>query len=245
VSEIEQALIALGRELDLPAPRDLAPLVLERLRPQPRRRRRRSWAVAVAVGVLAALAATFAIPQARSAFLRVLHLGSERIQLVDELPPVTPAVDLESALGLRVSLADARKMARPALLELDDPPDRVYVDASGTVWSLYGTPDRVRLLVAQSSELTLDRPVAVEKLVGPGTHVEDVSVDGSPGLFLTGAPHVVILVDRLGNPMAETARLARDVLVWSTGRVTYRLEGDFNRAEAVKIARSLRVRPRD
>jgi len=239
VTELERALVTLGRDLDVPQTPDVAPAVLARLERRPQRRPPR-LRVVVALAVLAALTATLAIPEARSALLRILHIGAERIELVDELPEVAVQHDLEFVLGERVTLEEARRRAGFALRELDEPPDRVYLGDRGTVWFLYGTPERVRLLVAQTSQLRLDAPLVLKKLAGPQTQVVEVEVDGSAGFFLDGEPHLVLLLDENGQVVEESARLSRNVLVWDGGGVTYRLEGDFDRDEALRFARSLR-----
>ncbi|HEY6055886.1 MAG TPA: hypothetical protein VIU86_18290, partial [Gaiellaceae bacterium] len=79
MSELEQALVALGRELALPPAPDLAAAVGGRLE---RRRRLRPWLV-VALALLAALAVAFAVPQARSAILRFFHIRGAQVTLVD------------------------------------------------------------------------------------------------------------------------------------------------------------------
>ena len=239
MTELERTLIALGLEIEVSAAPDLAPAVLALIEPQPIPRPRRRWAVVVAFAVLATLAATFAIPEARSALLRILHIGAERIELVDELPEVTLQHDLEFVLGERVTPEEARRRAAFDLRELDEPPDRVYLGDRGTVWFLYGTPERVRLLIAQTSRLRLGTDLIFKKLVGSQTRIEPVEVDGSPGFFLDGEPHLVLLLDENGQVVEESARLARNVLVWESGGVTYRLEGDFGKEKALRLARSL------
>jgi hypothetical protein len=196
------------------------------------------WALAVALAALVSLLAAAAIPDARSALLRFLHLGGARIELVDELPTVA-TTDLEGALGERVTLEEARERGGFALRELDHQPDRVYLGPRGTVWFLYGTPTHVRLLVAQTPRSTVD-PIFTRKIAGADTHVEQVEVDGSPGALLMGAPHVVLLVDERGRIVEESARLARDVLLWDDNGIVYRLEGDFEKEEAIELAGSLR-----
>jgi len=242
VNELERALSALGPEIAVPEGPDLVPAVFARI--QPRRERRpqpRRWVLAVALVVLAVLGATLAIPDARSALFRILHIGGERIEFVDDLPavPPSPAVDLEFALGERVSLQEARSRAAFDLRELDDAPDRVYVGERGTVWFLYGTPERVRLLVAQTPLVFVDETLILKKLAGPDTRVEQVVVDGSTGYLLSGEPHLVLLLDANGEVIEESARLARNVLVWESGGVAYRLEGDFGKEDALRLARML------
>lgn len=243
MSELEQALHLLGRELEVPETPDLTDGVRSRLEPRRARaisRTRRRWALAVAVAVIALLGAVLAIPDARSAFLRVLHVGGERIEIVDELPEVPLADGLESTLGERVSLEQARARSGFALRELEPTPDRVYLGERGTVWFLYGSPEDVRLLVAQTPLLAVDEPELVKKLAHGGARVEPVRVDGARGVFLSGEPHFLFLIDQRGDVVEASARLAEDVLVWDEGGVAYRLEGDFDLARALELARALR-----
>lgn len=239
MNELERALTALSPEIAVPEAPDLVPAVLARI--QPRRERRpqpRRWVLAVALVVLALLGATLAIPDARSALFRILHIGGERIEFVDELPavPPSPAVDLDVVLGQRVTLEEARREAGFDLRELEETPDRVYLGDRGTVWFLYGTPERVRLLVAQTPLLLVDEQLILKKLAGPDTRVEQVVVDGSTGYFLSGALHLVLLLDANGDVVEESARLAKNVLVWESGGVAYRLEGDFGKEDALRLA---------
>lgn len=244
MNELERALTALGGEIAVPEGPDLAPAVLARIQP-----RRRAWApprrvvLAFALVVLATLGATLAIPDARSALLRILHIGGERIEFVDDLPAVPPApeeLDLDFALGERVSLQEARSRAGFDLRELEQAPDRVYIGDRGTVWFLYGTSDRIRLLVAQTPLVSVDDTLILKKLAGPDTKVEQVRVDGSPGYLLSGEPHLVLLLDASGDVIEESVRLAKSVLVWESGGVAYRLEGDFDKEGALRLAGDLR-----
>jgi len=245
MSELERTLTELGRELAVPAAPDLVTAVLVRIeRREVERSRPRRWALALAILVITALAATLAIPDARSAFFRVLHIGGEQIELVAELPPVAPQpaeIDLDLALGTRATLEQARREAGFDLHELDTEPDRVYLGGRDTVWFLYGTPQNVRLLIAQTPRVTIDEPFILKKLVASGTPVEELSIGGVRGFYLGGkAPHLVLLLDESGDAVEETARLARNVLVWEANGVAYRLEGQFSRDEALTLASSLR-----
>lgn len=242
MSELEQALVALGRELVVPETPDLAPRVLAALE-RPARPSRIRLAVVCAAVLVAVLLAALAIPDARSALARFFHIGAARIEVVDELPavePQPPELDLELALGDRVSLAEARRRAGYDLLELEEEPDRVYLGPRNSVWFLYGQPDAVRLLVAQTPRLSVDEDFIFKKLAAAGTTVEQVSVRGKPAYFLSGEPHEVFLVDEYDLPVLETLRLARNTLLWEEDGRTLRLEGDFSRDEAVELAESLR-----
>jgi hypothetical protein len=244
MTELELALQRLGQELEVPEAPDLVLAVHERLEPRGRQARaRRRWVLAVAVAALAILGATLAIPDARSAFLRVLSIGGERVEIVDELPEVEVAGGLESMLGERVTLEQAREASDFGLRTLDEAPDRVYLGERGTVWFLHGTPDDVRLLVAQTPLLAVDEPALRKKVLDGGTRVESVRVNGAEGLFLSGESHFLFLVDEHGNAVESSARLAEDVLIWDDGGVAYRLEGDLELARALELARSLSPSP--
>jgi hypothetical protein len=241
MSELERALRDLGRELAVPDAPDLVQAVRGRLEPRAvGRRERRRWVLAVAVAVLALVGATLAIPEARAALFRILNVGGERIELVDELPEIELADDLEATLGERVTLEEAQARAGFDLRELDDDPDRVYLGDRGTVWFLYGSPEAPKLLVSQTPLLAVDGPALIKKLAGEGTSIEQVTVNGAPGVFLSGEAHYLFLVDDFGNAVEASARLARDVLLWDEGGVAYRLESDFDRARALELARMLR-----
>jgi hypothetical protein len=243
MSELEQALLAVGRDLDVPEPPDVVPAVLERIERRSRRPAgrfgRRELAIALAV-VLVALAAVLAVPDARSALLRVLHLGGERIELVDELPPAPSELD-ETALGEQVTLAEARRRAGFPLRELPAPPDRVYLlGTRPTVWYVYGPPGDVRLLVSQTPRLVVDRDLIAKKSVAPGTSLGETDVDGSPAFFLSSDPHIILLFDENGEVISDSTRLARNVLLWQDDNIAFRLEGDFSMDEAVELGESLR-----
>lgn len=241
MTELEQRLVALGHVLDVPEPTDLTPRVLAGIRERRPAPRRRGLVIAFAVVLLAALLAVLAVPDARSALLRFLHIGGERIELVDELPEVSPTPpDLGLTLGNRISLEEARRQASFDLLELDEDPDAVYLDARGTVWFLYGPAGAARLLVAQTPRVRPDEAYFLKKLAGSGTRVERVRVRGVPAYYLSGEPHLVLLVDEFGLEVPETARLARDVLVWEEGGRTIRMEGNLTLHDARELAESLR-----
>jgi hypothetical protein len=226
----EQELRALAAFVDLPAERDLAPALRARLTPRPRRRRA---LVVVLAALVVALAVAFAVPPARSAILRFFHLQGATIEVVDRLPEVKTERPLD--LGAPVALDDAERTAgfRPLASRLLGAPDRVTWDGR-QLWFTYGN---VRLLVSQFR--ATDAPALVKKLVGPGTRIEFVQVNGGDGIFLSGASHFLYLTPtRVVRD--ERVRLARNVLLWEQGPLTLRLEGDLTLPQALRIARSFR-----
>jgi hypothetical protein len=96
---------------------------------------------------------------------------------------------------------------------------------------------RVGLLVLEFDGTV--NPEFIQKIVFEGGHVQDVTVDGGPGYWIGGS-HQIVLVNRDGEPFQESRRLAGHTLVWQHGAVTLRIEGGFDRARALEIARSFR-----
>src|SRR5919197_6138897 len=107
MSELELALIQLGRELDVPSAPDLASRVRARI--ERRSRRRRAFVVAFAVAVVG-VGIAFAVPQARSAILRFFHLGAATVERVETLPPAKKR-PLVSGLGPARTRAAAERVA--------------------------------------------------------------------------------------------------------------------------------------
>jgi hypothetical protein len=101
---------------------------------------------------------------------------------------------------------------------------------------LYGTRDDPRALFTQFAARVDE---AVFKKVAPGTKIDPVTVDGRPGFWIEGA-HYFTYIDRLGDMQTEQVRLAGNVLLWERGARTLRLEADVSKAEALRIAASVR-----
>jgi hypothetical protein len=226
----ERELRALAAFVEFPAERDLAPAVRARLAPRPRRRRAVVLALAA---VVLAVAVAFAVPPARSAILRFLHLRGVRIEFVDRLPEVRTSGPLD--LGVPISLADAQRTAgfTPLISRLLGDPDRVTWDGE-MLWFAYG---HVRLLISEFRATGLER--FIKKVLEPGTHLDAVVVNGGQGYFISGARHFVYIAPS-SFVREERVRLARDVLLWEHGSLTLRLEGDLTLRQALGIARSFR-----
>jgi hypothetical protein len=79
----------------------------------------------------------------------------------------------------------------------------------------------------------------VLKLIGPGTRAKFVRVNGSQGVYLSGALHQVVFQALNGQIRTDRVRLAGNVLLWQQGPVTLRVEGTRTLRQALDIARSL------
>lgn len=237
--ELERELREVGRLLAFPPEPDLVPAVLRRLA-EPRRplfERRRALVVALAVLVVA-VGAVFAVPPARTAILRFFHIGSETVERVQVLPPAERRSPVEGLRG-PMSLADAKRLARvPVLLPSRGAAThgRFFAD-DGIVATYLRVPGKRTPVVL--SEFLGDLGF-VKKVVSPGTTVEPATVNGEDALWLEGAPHVVMYFDSSSRGQTRRVRLAGNVLVWSSGSVTLRLEGALSRDEGLAIARTVR-----
>lgn len=237
MAELDVVLRELGREIDFPPTPDLASAVRPRLG-----ERRRTWwqrpLVIALAALLVAVAATLAVPPARSAILDWLGIGGARITRVEKLQPAPAVGHLD--LGRQVTLGEARRRA-PWLLvptaEGVDAPDLVGYSTAvpgGKITLLWGTQRDVHLLLTE-----FRGEAYVQKLLRPGPKVDLVTVDGSRGAWIAGQ-HVLFYRDRSGLNREDTSRLAGKTLLWQRGRVTLRLEGAFSKDEALRIAGSAR-----
>jgi hypothetical protein len=246
MSDLELALVQLGRELDVPATPDLASGVGVRIAGAPAARpwtkRRRGLVLALAV-LAVALGAVLAVPGTRAAILEFLHLRGVTIQRVEELPTVSQQRDFnELFLGDRVTLDQARERAdfEVVVPEALGEPDAVFFQENppgGMVSLVYGTPDKPHALFTEFRGRVDE---VIYKKVAAGTEISAVEIDGRPGFFLSGDPHEFSYFDRNGDFREEIVRLAGNTLLWERGPLTLRLEEDIDRKEAVQIARSVR-----
>jgi hypothetical protein len=229
VRDFERDLQELGRTIAVPAAPDLAAGVRDALSSRPAAPRGLRPALVLAIVVAICAVAGLAASPARTAILRFFGIGSVHVELVDRLPAVEPGAPL--VLGSEIDPAEAPfRISVPGVLGA---PDAVY--ASGNVATLlYGSPDRVRLLVTEIGYSALSPEVA-KKLVTGTSVVRFVEIPGTagPAVWIEGEPH---LLDLPGAP----ARLAGNTMVWvpQEGR-TYRIEGDVELDDALRIAESM------
>jgi hypothetical protein len=154
------------------------------------------------------------------------------------------------SLGRPVAFAEAQAVADypigvPGLAGLG-PPDAVWLDTSGPgpVVTLVWGPRAGATAVPGVGLLLSEIPGSInttffEKFVGQGTRVQPAVV-GDGGWWITGALHEVAVVGANGDVRFETIRLSGNVLLWSSGRVTFRLETSLDEPRALEIARSVR-----
>ena len=255
--DLDRTLSTIGRDLAYPT-RDLWPEVRARI---VARGRAPWWSrlplgpspLPVAATLLVLIVVLVALTPSAVAFAeRVLGVPGIQIFPVPETPSTRPSATATPALftGTRVSsLAQATQAAGFAVQAPTGlgEPDAIYVDRA---------PARVTLVYTSRPGIPQSPAVGVSavvvefrgsfdqnvmgKAVGPGTTLESVAVNGTPGFWLEGAPHQVFYRDPAGSFVQETLRLAENTLLWESEGITYRLEAQVAKAEALRLAGTFR-----
>jgi hypothetical protein len=250
VIDLDAALFDLAEHLDHPAAENLADVVLGRVAPgvtRARRRMRAAFAVAATVVVLTA--ALLAIGPARHAIADWLGIGAVEVRHSEgTVPPATGANTVPGAAATGTAAPGpvvARELAaaRAAVKFVIETPRGASVGALAGVEVDSRVPDG--LVVLRYPRFTLveiasrgENGPILRKMLG-AVSVENVTVAGVPGLWISGA-HEVGYVGRDGSIRTDTVRRSGPVLLWERGNVTYRIEGLDHLADALAITRALR-----
>ena len=256
--DLERTLSDIGTRLDGPK-RDMWPAVRTRIA----ERRARPWwsrlgldrrtLAPVAATLVVILVATFVLtPAAVDALEHLLNIPGVQIFRISNTPTPMPNTGASVSFpGQRAaSVAEASRLAgfpvrEPTALGAAD---EIYVElAPVRVTLVYrarqGMPvtalPGISALIVEFKG-SLDAPI-LGKAVGPGTILEAVPLStGTAAYWLAGQPHQFFYKDSTGSIQPDTLRLAGNTLLWDTGGVTYRLEAQVSREEAVRIASSFR-----
>lgn len=239
------ALRAAGRELAYPATPRLGSAVAWRLEASGAARHRppfprvalwsrRRVLVLAAIGLLAALALAFG-----ARFV----LGAAEVRVVPGLTPSGPPVG-PGELGRPVSLEDvSAAVGFEVALPIGPGPDEAYVvsrtgmdDVALLAWATSSRypalPDTPWGLVLM--ELTGDEEVLV-KDVARFEDMRRVRVDGRRAFWID-APHELTVITANGP---ETFAIQGNVLIWTAGDVTFRLETSLQLREAIALAEAI------
>lgn len=255
-AELEAMLSALAGRIDWPATPQLSVVIPRRAVVLPLRPRFQArWAMA-AVAVLVILATLLAYTPARTAIADWLnlHINVRRTTALPTPSPL-PSGTLGSNLGLGTQTtldgAQAKVTWRVLVPGQLGTPDAVYLllppdGASG---------GEVSLVYATSSGIPISKETGVAVLVteargrvneqffgktlNDSTTIEQVTVNGHPGWWISGQPHSFVFIDSEGTVRYETLRLATNTLVIDDGGTIVRIEGHMTRAQALQIAGTL------
>lgn len=253
IQELESALRRFADDFGYPETPPMAQRVAQRVRREPDAHGRGSRWRTVLVGVVAVsllvVGTMIVSPRARQAVADWVGIDGIRITFDDD------AVDRD-VVGGGLYLGEpvaAREAAQSVSFDIAIPgelgePDSYFVMTSvdggevSLVWEpTTGLPESEHSGVG--AVLTQFRGRAslemLKKVADPRTSVTAVTVDGSPGFFVTGAAHLVVRQPS-GEDRMLPPRLAGNTLLWERGDVSYRLEAEVELARALEIAESLR-----
>lgn len=208
------------------------------------------WAyrpVRLAAGTLAVLilllALTLAIPPVRAAVLEFLQIGAIGIFVDDETPttePGPPVIELAGVTTLAQASNEVDFAIRLPTYPADlGAPDQVYLqqlaEADGgdqvviLVWLDPSQPAETLLSLYQ-----IDLPFYGIKQASTNI-LRETRVAGEPAFWVEG-PHQIQLA---GGDYQDWFFVAGNVLIWTEGQMTYRLESGLSLEEALRIAESI------
>jgi hypothetical protein len=260
IAELEQRLGRLRTEIDWPATPDLVAQVTKRVVAAPVIAMRRPWfesrwAIAAAV-LLLAMAALIAYTPSRDAIANWINLHTiiTRVNAVPTPSPL-PSGPLGKRLGLGdpTTLADAESkvswhIAVPASL---GSPDEVYLQLppdgapQGEVSFVYKSRPGINtsgqtgvavLITEANGQVNTN---FFGKMLGPDATLENVTVKGHAGYWISGKPHAFFFADANGNFREDTLRLATNTLIFENNGIIVRIEGDLTKDQAMAIAASM------
>jgi hypothetical protein len=264
---LEAALRDLSGAIAVAPPAAVAASVGARLREQDRGRQWRSnrrpvlrWALVAALLALLAFAALAAATGFGLPGLRILFGGP--IAAPSLSPSASPARTIATDdLGTRTTL-EAARAAVPFTLFVPDAAAvggataAVYLDSTvlqGQVALVFPAtaglpaspmspigPDGAAVVLAITESNGTFGTAYLEKVLGPGTTVTPVVVDGANGFWIAGQPHQLVVLDASGQPLFQTLRDIGDVLVFVRGGTLIRIESGLGLQRTLAIAHALR-----
>ncbi len=204
---------------------------------------RLAWAI---TGLILVAGLILAVPQARASLVELIRAGAVTLIVDDSeksttTPPDTAELSLlEEALfanAQKLTLAQTQEQASFELAGLPDlgKPDAVYFhEVSGLygqvvvmIWRDEAAPNGVQTLFYQ-----MNAPYYGIKQAARNS-IRSTRIDGREAFWIEGA-HTFIL-----SGAQEQNLVPRDVLIWTRGDITYRLESELTYQQAVQLAESL------
>jgi hypothetical protein len=166
-------------------------------------------------------------------------------------PTFSPGTELR--LGQALSLEQVEDAADFEVLvpQALGAPDAAYVSSAlrGQVAFVYAPrPDLppsdllggAGLLITQNQGRA-DEGLAHKVVESSAATVVSVDVNGAPGLWISGAPHIFWYLAPDGRTfIQESGRLVGDTLAWERDGILYRIEGAITIERALEIAASMR-----
>jgi hypothetical protein len=265
-NSIEKQLAQARREFIYPPTPDIAAQATIKIgrpaRTQVRWRRGAAWAAGLLILILAIL---LAVPPVRAQILEFLQFGAIRIFLSTPTPTPTALPTQTAIPGTLTPAPSLTPSPIPSLLDLDGEttltqaqqgvnfpillpsypaelglPDKVYLqDQSGPTvilaWLQPGDPTQVRMSLIEFGPGSLASKYFSDKITS-------TTVNGKNALWLQGN-HALVLQKRDASAGNVELMVNANVLLWTDGDITYRLESSLPLEEARRVAESLKPAP--
>jgi len=250
--DLEEQLGALAAAIEWPATPNLRVKIL----PLPARRGGPGWgrqlalAAAAVFLIVASLLAYTPTREAIAGWVN-LHVLVHRVQ---QLP--TPSPRPSGSLGQRLGLGSPTTLNQAqanVTWQVKVPgslgePDEVYFNrppSGGEVTLVYAHRADIAVsgLTGVSVLVTEARgrvdEIYFQKMLGPDSTLEQVTVGGHTAYWISGHPHAFVFTDAEGNAYYDTLRLATNTLIFDDNGTIVRIEGDMTKAQALQIAGSI------
>ncbi len=234
MNDIDTMLRATATSLTWPATPDFRPVTAAAHRwRRPTLRPRSTLALAAAVVVVVTIAV---VTPAREAVLAFFGIRGVTVEAGIPLP-----IESRAELGDVVDMVQAAELTGLPIGEtgLLGTPAETRLDGADRVWMIFAesalTPGGAILTVFDSTKT----PALTKRVVDPALQAELVTVNGEPGMWITGIDHAIFFEPSPGNAELLEGRMSDNALVWQSGPLTYRLEADIHLDAALEIAASL------
>lgn len=208
--------------------------------------RRPAWALpalAAVISLVVAMGTALAVPASRDAVADFFGIEGSKVEPLPTAPPgTTPTpfptpseIDPEAITSSRAKaeLATGRPLALPNDFEPESVYLRQYGDSTGVI---------LRFSDFDLWEIDTDGNFdgTFGKGGGPGSVIQDLTVNGRPARWVAGGPHLVRYIDAQGRVDESTERtVVRDTLIWRTEYALYRMETVLPLEDALAIAEML------
>lgn len=229
--DIETSLHELRQHLDWPTEVDVA------LAPRRTPGRRLIWVVAVASLLIFAL-----VPAGREAVAGLARVLGIEIEFRNA-SNVVEGLNLGPEVGVDEAAAAVDfHLVFPASAGMPEAFHVLATPLSTQVWTVWKPTAELPAIAGSNAGLILAQfradpeEESITKLASAGIQVISVDVGGEQGYWIAGGPHVLIFND---GEFAEETRSNGNVLIWTGGEITYRLETALNLPNALNLARNL------
>lgn len=166
-------------------------------------------------------------------------------------PPTKTPTGLPNKVCCEMTLAEVQQRAHfKLMLSPNETPSKVFYqnffNEGEQVVMVFGNSATPRFVLYQAQQWVYGKVLG--KMLGETTVLSEMEFKGGRALWISGAPHVVLMLDAQGNPNYETQRTVNaNTLAWETDDdergIIYRLETTGTLEQALKFAEALVLEP--